>query len=154
LVHEGEDLHGEANQPGVVPGPDATLSGQVPPNHMATAITGLAALFQSTRSEVAEMRAELVSLRSNSQATAAPVSAPVAPPVIPQVVTQAFAPTIANLRVDVNLAAQAEQLVADLSSNISGTPKPLLNNVKRGLARSGGDLAPSVITPWPQDYVL
>jgi hypothetical protein len=56
--------------------------------------------------------------------------------------------------VDVNLAAQAEQLVADLSSNITGTPKPLLNNVKRGLARSGGNFAPSVNTPWPQDYIL
>jgi hypothetical protein len=100
------------------------------------------------------MRAELFSLRSTSQAVAASVSAPVAPPVILQAVVQTFAPTIANLRVDANLAVQAEQLVADLSSNISGTPKPLLNNVKLGLARSGGDLAPSVNTTWPQDYVL
>jgi hypothetical protein len=87
LVHDGEDLNGESNHTGIMPGSEATPAGQVPSTHtgtddpvalqlqsMATAITGLAALFQSTRGKVAEMRAELVSLRLTSQAAAAPVS--------------------------------------------------------------------------------
>jgi hypothetical protein len=135
LVHDGDDFHGEPTQPGITPGPKATPAGQVPKNHtgaddpvalqlqsMATAITGLAALFQSTSGDVVEMRAELVSLRATPPAAAAAASIPTPPPVLSQVAPQTFAPTIANLRVDANLAAQAEQLVADLSSNISGMP--------------------------------
>jgi hypothetical protein len=121
---------------------------------MAMAITGLAALFQSTRGEVAEMRAELVSLRSIAHPPLVTASVPVSTQSLHQTAAHRISPNIANLRTDKNLAAQAEQLVADLSNNITGTPMPLLNNVKRGLVRSRGDLAPSVKTPWPQDFVL
>jgi hypothetical protein len=50
--------------------------------------------------------------------------------------------------------AQAEQLVADVETNITGNCVSSNTNVKRGLVRAGGDLAPKVKTAWPQDYIL
>jgi hypothetical protein len=65
----------------------------------------------------------------------------------------AFIPSVSSLRGDPVLAAQADQLVADLGTHTSGN-SPSLNNVKRGLVRSGGDLAPIVKTLWPQDHIV
>jgi hypothetical protein len=56
---------------------------------------------------------------------------------------------VAALRADTQLAAQADQLVSNIAGN-----SPSANTVKRGLVHSGGDLAPQVKTPWPQDYLL
>jgi hypothetical protein len=64
-----------------------------------------------------------------------------------------FIPSVTTLRGDPVLAAQADQLLADLGSHLTGNG-PSLNNVKRGLVRSGWDLAPIVKTPWPQEHIV
>jgi hypothetical protein len=107
---------------------------------MATAMNALASSYESTRVEVAELRAEVMASRTTSRATAVSVSEP------------AFLPSISNLRGDPVLAAQADQLVADLGTHTPGNG-PSLNNVKRGLVRSRGDLS-IVKTPWPQDHIV
>jgi hypothetical protein len=65
----------------------------------------------------------------------------------------AFIPTIASLRADPLLAAQAEQLADEVTTNVAGN-SPLVYSLKRGIVRCGGDLAPRVKVPWPQDFVL
>jgi hypothetical protein len=141
--------------------------------NMAAAITSLATMYKETRGEVAELKTQLAAVRAPPHTSVSvtdvlqtvnnivnavpPVSAPVATP-SGSVSSQAgqgqgFIPTVAALRADPQLAAQADQLVSDLSANIAGNA-PLPSTVKRGLVHSGGDLAPQVKTPWPQDYVL
>jgi hypothetical protein len=136
---------------------------------MAASLASLSAMFMETRSEVAQLKAEaavnrqpqsVVSSVQASQFSLAPVSAAVTPPVsvLPTMsshtVTQpAFIPTIASLRADPQLAAQAEQLAAEVSSDVAGN-SPMVYSMKRGIVRCGGDLAPKVKVPWPQDYVL
>jgi hypothetical protein len=75
------------------------------------------------------------------------------PPVGESATSHAFIPTIASLRADPQLAAQAEQLADEVTSNVAGN-SPLVYSLKRGIVRCGGDLAPKVKVPWPQDYVL
>jgi hypothetical protein len=101
-----------------------------------------------------------VSSFQSSQPSLAPVLSVVTPPVsvVPtsssNTLSQAaFIPTIASLRADPQLAVQAEQLAADVSSEVAGN-SPMVYSMKRGIVRCGGDLAPKVKVPWPQDYVL
>jgi hypothetical protein len=115
---------------------------------MASAISVLASRYEATRSELGQLRVEVAATRTlprapavSQQAASASVSDPT------------FIPSVASLRGDPVLAAQADQLVADLGTHTSGNG-PSLNNVKRGLVRSGGDLAPLVKTPWPQDHIV
>jgi uncharacterized membrane-anchored protein len=136
-----------------------------------SAIAGLATLFQSTRNEVAELRSVVSAnqaavtnlinsvglvpqgqsvVASGSSLTQAQGAAVSNGSVAGVCVSQ---PTLSSLRADAQLAAQAEQLVVDASSSVSGI-RPSSNTLKRGLIRSGGDLSPIVSTPWPQDYVL
>jgi hypothetical protein len=48
----------------------------------------------------------------------------------------------------------AEQLVADVGTNIAGNSVSSNSNIKRGLAQAGGEQAPKVKTVWPQNYIL
>jgi hypothetical protein len=85
-------------------------------------------------------------------------------------------PTLDSLRSNVPLSAQASSLVNSLETGLSGNNCTQHNNIdnygngnsnsnisnnnisntssKRGWARPGGDNAPKVCTPWPQDFVV
>jgi hypothetical protein len=139
--------------------------------NVEAAISGLAAMFQNTRSEVAELRSVVMANQTMLSNLASNTSlVPQAPMVAPSTLysaqgqpeqgavggsaggLQTFVPTLTALRGDSHLAAQAEQLVADISTSVTGIPS--FNTQKRGMVRSGGDLSPAVKTPWPQDFVL
>jgi hypothetical protein len=132
---------------------------------MAASLASLSAMFLETCNEVAQLKAAAAggNATQNSVSTQSiTVTAPAAfPPTISELPTQtgnqysqqAFIPTIASLRADAQLAAQAEQLAADVASNVEGNT-PIVYSLKRGIVRCGGDLAPKVKVPWPQDYVL
>jgi hypothetical protein len=64
-----------------------------------------------------------------------------------------FIPTVSSLRADAHLAAQADLLVAGVEGSVPGNA-PLINTIKRGLVRAGGDLSPSKKVLWPQDFIL
>jgi hypothetical protein len=131
--------------------------------NMAASLASLSAMFLETRNEVAQLKAAGDSVSQNSvssQPSLVPAPALVLPPVseLPthtgnQTSQQAFIPTIASLRADSQLAAQAEQLAADVTSNVAGN-SPMVYSLKRGIVCCGGDLAPEVKAPWPQYYVL
>jgi hypothetical protein len=97
--------------------------------------------------EVGALRVEVAASRTFTRppADTQPVSASVSAPT--------FIPSVSSHWGDPVLAAQADQLVTYLGTHMSGN-SPSLSNVKRGLVRSGGDLAPSVKTPWPQDHIV
>jgi hypothetical protein len=61
-------------------------------------------------------------------------------------------PRLANLRQDPVLSRQANHLVDSLDYSLSGTVADKYS--KQGWARCGGDIAPRVPTPWPQDHVI
>jgi hypothetical protein len=150
-------------------GADGAVAAQL--KNVEVAIAGLAAMFQNTRSEVADLctvvmanQTVLSSLASNAslvpQVPVAPVSAvsSISSQSEQGVVggpaggSQAFVPILTALRGDTHLTAQAEQLVTDISTSVAGIPS--FTTQKRGMVRSGGDLSPAVKTPWPQDFVL
>jgi outer membrane murein-binding lipoprotein Lpp len=114
---------------------------------MASAISTLASRYEATQSEVGALRAEVAASRTIARAPAdsQPISASVSVPT--------HISSISSLRGDPVLAAQADQLVADLGTHTSGN-SPSLSNVKWGLVRSVGDLEPLVKTPWPQDHIV
>jgi hypothetical protein len=59
-------------------------------------------------------------------------------------------PRLENLRLDQSLSRQANNLVDTLDNSVQGNDR----YSKQGWARSGGELAPLVPTPWPQDHVI
>jgi hypothetical protein len=61
-------------------------------------------------------------------------------------------PRLSQLRQDPVLAQQAAHLVDSLDSSLSGMAAN--RYAKHGWARCGGELAPRVPTPWPQDHVI
>jgi hypothetical protein len=73
-------------------------------------------------------------------------------------------PRLDFLQSDAMLSAQAASLVDNLDPGVSGSNKSSVNiisnisngngSTKRGWARPGGDNAPKVCTPWPQDFVV
>jgi hypothetical protein len=150
-------------------GIDSPVTAQL--KNVEAAISGLAAMFQNTRSEVAELRSVVMANQTMLSNLASNTSlVPQAPMVVPSTVSsaqgqpdqgavggsagslQTFVPTLTALHGDSHLAAQAEQLVADILTSVAGIPS--FNTQKRGMVRSGGDLSPAVKTPWPQDFVL
>jgi hypothetical protein len=62
-------------------------------------------------------------------------------------------PSLDSLRSDPVMAAQAAALVDDLNVKTTGNHTNT-GATKRGWARPGGDNAPKVCTPWPQDFVV
>jgi hypothetical protein len=114
---------------------------------MASAISALASRIEATQSEVGALRAEVAASRTLTRALVD------SQPVLASVSAPAFIPSVSSLRGDTVLVAQADQLVADLGTHTPGNG-PSLSNVKRGLVRSGGDLAPLVKTPWPQNHIV
>jgi hypothetical protein len=75
-------------------------------------------------------------------------------------------PQLDSLCSDAMLSAQAASLVDNLDLGVSGSKSSVNSNssnsnssnsngsTKRGWARPGGDNAPKVCTPWPQDFVV
>jgi hypothetical protein len=138
---------------------------------MSASFATLVAMFQETRGEVAELKVQLAASKEpvvrpktfSNPNIPTQVSVPTPSPLPPGLAvaqsqlthpdSASFVPTIANLRADGHLRAQAEQLVSDLTGSVSGNGHSL-TNIKRGIVRSGGDLSPSVRVAWPQDYVL
>jgi hypothetical protein len=60
-------------------------------------------------------------------------------------------PRLSTLRRDATLTRQANALVDGLDNTCSGISDRFS---RQGWARSGGELAPRVPTPWPQDHVI
>jgi hypothetical protein len=127
---------------------------------MAAALVTLTDRYDSTRGEVAELRAELASFKMAATHVSAgssygipTIGLPVQPSVPSGETIAQFTPTIAALRRDPVIAAQADQLVAEVGANVAGNSNSN-SSIKRGLVRSGGDLAPMVKTAWPQDHIL
>jgi hypothetical protein len=126
----------------------------------------LAGKVEATQQQVAVLQADRQSLHRSqgaipkNQRTGNQASAP--PP-------GACMPQLDTLRSDAILSAQAAALVDNLDMGVSGS-RPSFNNnfsntgnsnpssgngsTKRGWARPGGDNAPKVCTPWPQDFVV
>jgi hypothetical protein len=146
-VFQGTTIGGPGGQAGsnVVSQRDDVVAAQLA--SIASAINILASRYEATRSELGELRAEVAATRALPRAPAAVQAASAS------VSDATFIPSVASLRGDPVLAAQADQLVEDLGAHTSGNG-PSLSNVKRGLVRSGGDLAPLVKTPWPQDHIV
>jgi hypothetical protein len=75
---------------------------------------------------------------------------------------EAACPSLAQLRHDADLAAQATAMMNTLELDTSGNNSHTHSNLhstmsrsmRRGWARPGGDSAPRVPVPWPQDYVM
>jgi hypothetical protein len=133
-------------------------------SNMAASLASLSAMFLETRNDVAQLKAAAAAVGSpqvsmssvcvpSSQSSIVPVPAVTLPPVGESATPHAFIPTIASLRADPQLAAQAEQLADDVTTNVAGN-SPLVYSVKRGIVRCGGDLAPKVKVPCPHDFVL
>jgi hypothetical protein len=64
-------------------------------------------------------------------------------------------PSLALMRSNPNAVRQATQIVDSMDAGPSGTTS--INSVKtlrQGWSRQGGDFAPRVVVPWPQDFVL
>jgi hypothetical protein len=79
---------------------------------------------------------------------------PMPPISIPPVQRHAsLTPSLADLKADRVLVTQAQQLVDDVAFSGSGTDNYNTQHLKRGLFRSGGDIAPSRRVPWPQDFI-
>jgi hypothetical protein len=145
--------------------------------NVSAVVSNLASLLQSTRQEMKDMRAELAQCKAqtssgvmNSSSGAGQGLGVTGQPGSNQglaaasgVVSsgaQAFSqdvqgliPTLADLRADSGLTAQGHKMVEEIHNSVQGNCQLVINN-KRGMVRSGGDLAPSVKTPWPQDFVL
>jgi hypothetical protein len=62
-------------------------------------------------------------------------------------------PSLAEWKADRVLVAQAQQLVDDVAFSRSGMDNYNIRNLKRGLFRSVGDIAPSRRVLWPQDLM-
>jgi hypothetical protein len=136
--------------------------------------------FRGMQAEISQLRAELHP-RQPPTPSSSPVAPP--PPVVPQVpapppafyhqISEAhtqqppavyqqvsevparhssLVPRLSNLRQDPVLSRQANNLVDALDCQLSGTIYDKYS--KQGWARCGGDLAPRVPTPWPQDHVI
>jgi hypothetical protein len=138
-VSQGTTSSGPGGQAGnnVVSQRDDAVAAQLA--SMASAINALMSRYEATQSEVGALRAEVAASRTLTRAPANAHS------VSASVSTPAFIPSVSSLRGDPILAAQADQLVADLGTHTAGNSRSL-SNVKRGLVRSGGDLAPLVKT--------
>jgi hypothetical protein len=75
------------------------------------------------------------------------------PPSVPPIRRNALlTPTLAELKADAALSAQAEQLTEEIQFSTAGID--FSKHYKRGYFRSGGDIAPIRRVPWPQDFVL
>jgi hypothetical protein len=76
---------------------------------------------------------------------------------IPQVQRHcSLTPSLSELKADKVLVSQAQRLTDEVAFSGTGLDINTLNNIKnfkRGLFRSGGDIAPSRRVPWPQDFV-
>jgi hypothetical protein len=127
---------------------------------MAAELITLTDRYDSTRGEVAELRAELASFKMVATHVSAgssygipTIGLPVQPSVPSGETTAQFTPTIAVLRRDPVIVAQADQLVAEVGASVAGNSNSN-SSIKRGLVRSGGDLTPMVKTAWPQDHIL
>jgi hypothetical protein len=62
--------------------------------------------------------------------------------------------TLDDLRADDQLAARANQMVDCLDGLQGNSHRVSGASTKRGWARPGGDNAPRICVPWPQDYVI
>jgi hypothetical protein len=63
-------------------------------------------------------------------------------------------PDLAALRADPTAVAHASHLVDALDIGPSGNANSTFKSMKRGWARPGGESAPRVPVPWPQDFVI
>jgi hypothetical protein len=61
-------------------------------------------------------------------------------------------PHLQELRSDVRAVEQANRMVDAMESSVPGNHS--VRPLRRGWARPGGDNAPRVAVPWPQDYVI
>jgi hypothetical protein len=64
-------------------------------------------------------------------------------------------PSLSQMRCNPNAVRQATHIVDSMDAGPSGTTS--INSIKtlrRGWSRQGGDFAPRVVVPWPQDFVL
>jgi hypothetical protein len=111
-------------------------------------------LFRNINEQISQLRDEtLCRPRQPAQ-----VQVQIPPPaVFHQVLEQplpspSMVPRLASLRRDPTLMRQVNSLVDGLDSTVSGMMLDKFS--KQGWARSGGDLAPRVPTPWPQDHIM
>jgi hypothetical protein len=63
-------------------------------------------------------------------------------------------PTLNQLRQDPTMMAQANRMVERVEAASLGANGYNNKSLKRGVARAGGEDAPLVPTPWPQDFVI
>jgi hypothetical protein len=109
--------------------------------------------FRNMNEQIAQLRDETLGGRSWQQA---PVQ--VQPRAVFHQVSEqslpspSMVPRLSALRRDPTLMRQANSLVDGLDNTVSGMMLDKFS--KQGWARSGGDLAPRVPTPWPHDHVM
>jgi hypothetical protein len=106
-----------------------------PPRSIPPASCGSVAVPQPSSGAIPKKRSSQVP--ANSEMLPKPVS------------SSCDFPALADLRADPDLSLKAAQMVDNLEAPLPGN-----RTLRRGWARPGGDNAPRVTIPWPQDYVL
>jgi hypothetical protein len=167
LVDDDEDAAGAPppsdGAAALVPDPQATLPDVQTDtlSQILSVVSLLAGKVEATQQQVAVLQADRQALHKGqwaiprTQKSGDHASAP--PP-------GASMPRLDFLRSDAMLSVQAASLVDNLDHGVSGSNRPSANinsnisngngSTKRGWARPGGDNAPKVCTPWPQDFVV
>jgi hypothetical protein len=125
----------------------------------------MASFLQTLGKDMRGMQKKVSQLRQELRSAPAPlveVSSPDPPMhvVLAEVLVAVSAPApadplvlhLATLRQDQVLAQQAERLVDSLDGSLAG--QNMGRYLKYGWAHCGGELAPHVPTPWPQDYII
>jgi hypothetical protein len=68
--------------------------------------------------------------------------------------SQGSVPSLQDLRADPRAVAQATSMVDSMDTAIQGINNSNIRALRRGWSRPGGDNAPRVAVPWPQDFII
>jgi hypothetical protein len=121
--------------------------------------------FQNINSQLSQMRGEAGGCRpkqpqaQRQQQVQLPSPSPAPSPAVYHQISEvparspSLVPRLSTLRCNPTLTRQAQDLVDGLDNTVAGT-SVCDKFSKQGWARSGGELAPRVPTPWPQDHVI
>jgi hypothetical protein len=121
--------------------------------------------FKNINSQLSQMRGESGGCRpkqpqaQRQQQVQLPSPSPAPSPAVFHQISEvparspSLVPRLSTLRRDPTLTRQAQDLVDGLDNTVTGT-SVCDKCSKQGWARSGGELAPRVPTPWPQDHVI